>query len=236
MYRGFIFLVSMAVVAGVSGCPEIAGIDSDFSAGPGDGGASDAPSARPDSQSPDGGNSDAPGRLDDAAHDGPTVQEDGTSPTDTGASKDAGRTPKDGGGTSKDSGPKDSGTPDVTPPITDPDAGQSCTDAIDVSDGGSFTFDTCMLADSITSTCAPTARGAILTGISPASGSTYSFTFPSNWVVQILGSGCVPESGECGEGPTWGTSGAESAPYWFWAFMPADGVCGTITVVVDRVM
>jgi hypothetical protein len=230
MYRGFIFLASMAVVAGISGCPAIAGIDSDFSAGSGDGGASDVPSSKPDSQSHDAGNSDGPTHTDDAAHDGPSVQQDGASPTDAIAPTDA--TSKDGGK------PKDSSAaPDVTPPpITDPDAGQSCADAIDVSDGGSITFDTCKLADSIMSTCAPTAAAAILTGASPASGSTYSFTFPSNWVIQMIGSGCVPESGDCGKGPTWGTSGAEAAPYWFWAFMPSDGVCGTITVVVDRVM
>jgi hypothetical protein len=237
MVRGFVFLASMAVVAGVSGCPAIVGIDSDFSAGSGDGGL-DAPSAPLDSQSRDDGNSDAPVRSTDAtAKDGSTVQQDGTTATDASAPTDA--TSKDGSGTPKDGGvgPKDSATtPDVTPPITDPDAGQSCTDAIDVSAGGGFTFDTCKLADSITSTCAPTAAAAILTGASPPSGSTYSFTFPSNWVVQMVGSGCVPESGECGMGPTWGTSGAEAAPHWFWAFMPADGVCGTITVHVDRIM
>jgi hypothetical protein len=221
MFRGFILLVSMAVVAGVSGCPVIAGIDGDYSAGPGDGGASDAPGAR----SGDGGESDAPVRPDDASHDGPHVERDGTSPAETGPSKDGGGTPKDSGT-----------TPDTTPPITDPDAGQSCADAIDVSNGGSFTFDTCKLADSFSSSCAPTGAAAILTGASPAAGSTYGFTFPSNWVVQMVGSGCVPEVGMCGMGPTWGTSGGESAPYWFWAFMPADGVCGTITVVVDRIM
>jgi hypothetical protein len=75
---------------------------------------------------------------------------------DGGPLKDTGTPPKDTGSSPKDTGgppSKDTGVDTGPPPITDPDAGQSCTAPIDVSAGGNFTFDTCKLPDTITSTC-----------------------------------------------------------------------------------
>jgi hypothetical protein len=76
----------------------------------------------------------------------------------------------------------------------------------------------------------------ILRGDSPMSGSTYSLTFPTGWVLEELDDTCTPEPFSCGSTGTWGVSGATGAAYWYFALEPASGTCGTATVTVDRLM
>jgi hypothetical protein len=114
--------------------------------------------------------------------------------------------------------------------------GESCTSPIDVSLGGTFAIDTCTLTDSVTASCGATAAAAILAGVAPTTGSTYSITFPTGWVLQELDDTCSPESFSCGSTGTWGVSGDTPGGYWYFAIEPESGTCGSTTVTVDRVM
>ncbi len=141
------------------------------------------------------------------------------------APEDAGPGPDTGAGTDA-SPPADSG-----PVVTG-----SCMAPIDVSAGGTWTIDTCSLTTTVAASCGTTAIAAILKGDAPMTGSSYSITFPSGWVIVQLYSDCSPWLYDCGSTGTWGTSGATPGDTWYWGVEPASGTCGSATVTVDRLM
>jgi hypothetical protein len=202
-------------------------------------GTSDADTTEPDSG---GGSHQAPGDA------GGTFF---NSDTGTGATSDATSPSSDAGAGTLDAIALETGTADGkahdagggddvtdaslsdTGPIV---LGESCTAPIDISLGGTFAIDTCTLTDSVTASCGTTAAAAILAGVAPTTGSTYSITFPTGWVLQELDDTCSPESFSCGSTGTWGVSGDTPGGYWYFAIEPESGTCGSTTVTVDRVM
>ena len=153
--------------------------------------------------------------------------------------------PADAGGDS--SAPPDASAavqPDATAPVdAGSDApslgggvGESCSNALDVSSGGTFQIDTCTLADRVATTCGSTAAAMIFRALAPTNGSTYQLTFPSGWVLQELDDTCAPMFANCGSSGTWGMSGSIPGGFWYFAVEPMSGACGTATVTVTRVM
>ena len=152
---------------------------------------------------------------------------------DTGPARDSGGSARDTGPARDTGSTRDMGTGRDTGPSV---MGDTCASAIDISAGGTFMVDTCILNDDVVASCGVTGgRDAVLSGVSPVSGSTYRLTVPSDWVVQQTDVTCGPAPFSC-SASGWGVSGATGAARWFFAVEKLDGTCGTVSVVVDRMM
>jgi hypothetical protein len=158
------------------------------------------------------------------------VRDTGIAMPDTSSGHDVGLA--DGGATDGGSVVHDGGSaPDATTIM-------HCAGAVDVSAGGTFMIDTCASTDQFTSPCGGTgALDVIVSATEASTTSTHIDIADGGWVIQQLTSTCAPSIGgtsECTTLGSWGVSGADGTPRWYFGIEKADGTCGMVTITVTR--
>src|SRR5262249_35853845 len=104
---------------------------------------------------------------------------------------------------------------------------------------GTFMIDTCAGSDHFTSACETTAgaHDIIVYATEAGSAGTHIDILGTRWIIPQLTPTCAPPIGGPPAGTTggsWGSSGSDGSPRFYWGIERADGTCESVPIMVTR--